>query len=656
VSSFACYFILSIVSLGRESGSFARRRVPQSIDDWMEPRRDGPPLPSPAALAPGAIVFGSHGAQYALRAQIHAGPRSDVWFADPLPSASASGGNGDVDGGDGDGASSSSPSSSPQHLPPPPAAVALKFVASKRRRASQNEADVMLQLTRCREATGPRGFAAPLLDAFEFGPSPLSSSSSSSLVVGRPDAGGGGALGGGAAARPAAASAPFLVLVTPAYGPPASAVVRAAGGLPERAVRRMARGLLRGLALMHGPRLRLAFLDLKPHNVVLEERGGRRRRLLTWQEAERPEPGLDGGAAAGGSGGRAGDGGGRGGGGGGAPESPPQPQRQARQRRHDDDPPGGKQKEQPLPRDTSTRWRLIDFGNASPLVRAGPWPLPALPKWLLPAAAPFGWRAARPPEYASPAYEAPESVLRLDGCPGAPADVWALGCVLFEAASGRPLFSPLVAGGGGDPGQENDSDSGGDADEDEDKGGEGGGGRRRQRRRWRRRVFSTAAEARLLSAVRATLGPAPLRVLRRSPVWRDYYDDTGEPLDAGGVGGGGAGGGGGRGGAGGSSRRRPASLEERVWRAVGGTGPGAWGPRRAAAFASFLRPMLEFDPDRRATAERMLRHAWLVSSSSEEEGDDDEQGGGGGREAGEGGGARRSSSSSLPQLIVQELS
>lgn len=36
-----------------------------------------------------------------------------------------------------------------------------------------------------------------------------------------------------------------------------------------------------------------------------------------------------------------------------------------------------------------------------------------------------------------------------------------------------------------------------------------------------------------------------------------------------------------------------------------------WDERDATAFADFLIPMLEFDPERRATAEQCLRHPWL---------------------------------------------
>lgn len=428
-------------------------------------------------------------------------------------------------GGGGDGAAASAPRSSCSRL------VALKLVPARRSDAARNERDAMRQLTRCAEATGPDGFAAPLLDAFR--------------------------LPGDAGAS---------ALVTPAYGQSAAAVIRGltqerGRGLPRRAVRRMARGLLGALAHLHGPHHRLAFLDLKPHNLVLEL------------------PLLQGGGDAGDARG-------------------PPPQKNKRE-----------------------RFRLIDFGNSSPLVRQGPWPLSSkLPDWV---PAPFGWRAARLPEYASPAYEAPESVLRLPGCPAAPADLWALGCCLYEAATGWPLFRPLLVRGrlAIDDEEENDSDTGGDEDEgDGDGDGPNNGGR--ERRRWRLRVFSTAAEARLLSAVRVTLGPAPMRVLRRSPVWRDYYDGRGEPLDDEGTGGP-------------PSRalaRRPGStglrgrrLEDRLAASVGRPAGAGWGPERAAAFAAFLRPMLEFDPERRATAEAMLRHEWLLSSEEEEEDDDGER-------------------------------
>lgn len=525
----------------RAAGATKREGVSASA---MEP----PDTPrSKGGLAPGAVVTGSNGSQYLLRTRIHDGPRSQVFLANRQD------GGGAVTASDGDAdADADAYANAPSSLapPPPPPLVAVKFCAARRKRASRNEEEVMHQLTRCPQATGVDGFAAPLLDAFEYS--------------------------GGT--KP-----PCLALVTPAYGRSAAAVARTLArergrGLPRRAVRRMARTLLQALAHMHGPEHRTAYLDLKPHNLVLELP---------------PET-------------RGGDG---------AESSSGQ------QRRHE-------------------RWRLIDFGNASPLVRRGPWPLAHLPTAtaattggvgsllarLIPA--PFGWRAARLPEYASPAYEAPESVLRVDGHPGAPADVWALGCVLFEAATGRPLFRPLVVGDGGggrggdEQDEENDGDSGGDEDgEEEDDDG---------RAHWRRRVFSTAAEARLLSAVRATLGgPVPARsALRRSPVWRDYYDDRGEPWeDYEGIN------------LSSAAARKPGRggargwrLEDRLRETVGA--PSAWGTQRAAAFAAFLRPMLATEPDARATAERMLRHEWLLSSSEEgeeeEDDDDDEEGGGGG--------------------------
>lgn len=40
-----------------------------------------------------------------------------------------------------------------------------------------------------------------------------------------------------------------------------------------------------------------------------------------------------------------------------------------------------------------------------------------------------------------------------------------------------------------------------------------------------------------------------------------------------------------------------------------------WSTSEAEEFANFLRPMLEFDPDKRATAAECLDHPWLKSSS-----------------------------------------
>ncbi len=44
-----------------------------------------------------------------------------------------------------------------------------------------------------------------------------------------------------------------------------------------------------------------------------------------------------------------------------------------------------------------------------------------------------------------------------------------------------------------------------------------------------------------------------------------------------------------------------------------------WEPNAAQDFASFLTPMLYFDPDRRATAEDCLKHPWLAESGDLEE-------------------------------------
>lgn len=38
-----------------------------------------------------------------------------------------------------------------------------------------------------------------------------------------------------------------------------------------------------------------------------------------------------------------------------------------------------------------------------------------------------------------------------------------------------------------------------------------------------------------------------------------------------------------------------------------------WDTDEATAFTDFLIPMLEFDPERRATAEECLLHPWLSS-------------------------------------------
>ena len=53
-----------------------------------------------------------------------------------------------------------------------------------------------------------------------------------------------------------------------------------------------------------------------------------------------------------------------------------------------------------------------------------------------------------------------------------------------------------------------------------------------------------------------------------------------------------------------------------------------WPRKKAQDFANFLIPMLEFDPNKRATAVQSLAHPWLITNAPEEqqEDDDDEEG------------------------------
>ena len=60
---------------------------------------------------------------------------------------------------------------------------------------------------------------------------------------------------------------------------------------------------------------------------------------------------------------------------------------------------------------------------------------------------------------------------------------------------------------------------------------------------------------------------------------------------------------------------------------------------QALSLASFLKPMLEFSPERRATAQQMLQHPWLkgetagTSATTKQDGDEEERRGSGGRAA-----------------------
>ena len=49
-----------------------------------------------------------------------------------------------------------------------------------------------------------------------------------------------------------------------------------------------------------------------------------------------------------------------------------------------------------------------------------------------------------------------------------------------------------------------------------------------------------------------------------------------------------------------------------------------WPPREAKALADFLEPMLEYNPERRATAEECLRHPWLMEEEEEEDAEVDD--------------------------------
>lgn len=46
-----------------------------------------------------------------------------------------------------------------------------------------------------------------------------------------------------------------------------------------------------------------------------------------------------------------------------------------------------------------------------------------------------------------------------------------------------------------------------------------------------------------------------------------------------------------------------------------------WDERAAYELSDFLLPMLEFDPNRRATAEECLRHPWLVTNDDNDDDD-----------------------------------
>ncbi|GBF99439.1 hypothetical protein Rsub_11925 [Raphidocelis subcapitata] len=229
-----------------------------------------------------------------------------------------------------------------------------------------------------------------------------------------------------------------------------------------------------------------------------------------------------------------------------------------------------------LPEMCSARWALADLGSAAALAPVLRWEWSPSRLWaVLPR---LRQEASGELPYETPSYSPPEAVLHL---PATPAwDMWALGCTLFEAATGTVLFGGIEDAAttlGSDAAGEGSSSSG------------GGGGLRRlweqSRESSARAPSDLAVDAAHLALVRALVGPAPRRVLDRSPLAATFYDSRGElRLQL-------------------PSRR---ALAQRL------VDSGSLDAAQAVDLAAFLEPLLRFDADERPSAREALAHPWLL--------------------------------------------
>ncbi|KAH8407451.1 hypothetical protein KR222_001359 [Zaprionus bogoriensis] len=86
-----------------------------------------------------------------------------------------------------------------------------------------------------------------------------------------------------------------------------------------------------------------------------------------------------------------------------------------------------------------------------------------------------------------------------------------------------------------------------------------------------------------LACIIEVLGPIPNELILRSELAEEFFDQSGQLRNV--------------------SDLSPHSLEDVLIASLG--------QKEGEALAAFLRPMLEFDPDRRASAKSCLQHPWL---------------------------------------------
>eukprot|EP00877_Chromochloris_zofingiensis_P008745 jgi/Chrzof1/4123/Cz14g00010.t1 len=177
------------------------------------------------------------------------------------------------------------------------------------------------------------------------------------------------------------------------------------------------------------------------------------------------------------------------------------------------------------------KWRIVDFGNACPLERIGPF-------WAT------KWQVAAPAPYDTPAYTPPEAILHVPSTTAH--DIWSLGCLVYEAATGYRLF----------PVDDNPPDE-------------------------------QQADEEHLWMIQQIAGHPSLKVLDRSPVAAQFYDKRGFL----------------------HSQQHHSLHHRHLQRLL--TDHSGLPTHQVKELSSFLQAMLQFDRDKRPTAQQLLKHPWL---------------------------------------------